>query len=210
MTMPAIHTPMLNVKELPPVRARPTRSARASIDGICDEQSERPASANETRRPDTPSDTPPHTPYAMSRPIGRTSDPGQRPTVAMLTKLAKPSGSCLDDYEMIAILGHGSSARVWGAKHILSGTPVAIKVIAKVNETVTPTRVFQESDIMEALGQHTYVVTLHAAFQTHESLCFVMRYAANGDLYGVLRKAYEGVIPEIPPRRGLGEECTKV
>ena len=182
------------VMPLPPVRPRLTGREAKGSDGFCLDETRR-------MRPTVPRKSPQRqTRRHMSTMIRKHTN---TPTGGVV------NGISVDDYEMISILGKGSSGIVWGARHIASGMPVALKILTKLNMVVTPSRVFKEKEIMEMLGHHPHIVSLYAAFQTHESLIFVMRYAENGDLFLLLRGKFQRRGSD-DKHRGFGEECAKV
>ena len=177
---------------LPPVGSRPMTKARESLDGF-NLGDNRAIRTSHEHQPGAPMTARPSHTRGMNRNMS-----------IMLRKCT--SGVTLDDYEMIAVVGKGSTGRVWGARHTGTGLPVAVKILPKLDSSVS--RVLKEREIMDKLGQHPYVVSLYAAFQTHESLIFVMRYAENGDLFVLLRQIFSEAQQEED--RGLGEQGSMV
>merc|ERR1711953_1486738 len=100
-----------------------------------------------------------------------------------------------DDYIFGKLIGEGSFSSVFLAKDVKLNKEVAIKVceqrqIIKEKKTEYITR---ERDILKKIIDHwdnnfPYFVSLYAAFKDHQRLYFVMTYAKNGDLLGLISK----------------------
>ncbi|KAM4811322.1 sperm motility kinase Z-like [Urocitellus parryii] len=83
-------------------------------------------------------------------------------------------------YEPLGVVGQGSFAKVFLARHILSGTKVAVKVLRK-GAGPTLSWVLSELDIMKGL-EHPHVVQLLEIVQTPGTAYVVMEHMAGGQL----------------------------
>jgi len=91
---------------------------------------------------------------------------------------------CLNDFEMMKVLGKGTFGKVMLARDKRSSELVAIKILKKdvimakdeVTHTLTENAVLQST-------QHPFLTGLRASFQTKDLLCFVMEYVNGGELF---------------------------
>uniref|UniRef100_A0A672RRN6 protein kinase C n=1 Tax=Sinocyclocheilus grahami TaxID=75366 RepID=A0A672RRN6_SINGR len=100
----------------------------------------------------------------------------------------RPSKSslCLQDFQMIAVLGRGHFGKVLLSEYKRSGKVYAIKALKKgdivardeVESLMCEKRIFETVNST----RHPFLVNLFACFQTPEHVCFVMEYTAGGDL----------------------------
>jgi serine/threonine protein kinase len=96
-------------------------------------------------------------------------------------------------YEIISPLNHGSFGMVFQAKDLVTGEPVAIKVITKSNAANTWPSAFavdersEELDIHLRIASHPNVVNLLQSFETQNHIYLVLEFCANGDLYEAIR-----------------------
>jgi protein-serine/threonine kinase len=93
------------------------------------------------------------------------------------------------DFELIRILGQGSTGIVWHARRLQNNQECAVKMLDKqqIATSHSATRVVAEREILTMLD-HPFVVQLHFAFQDATKVYFVMDYAAGGDFYNFLRQ----------------------
>uniref|UniRef100_A0A8C7UFK9 protein kinase C n=1 Tax=Oncorhynchus mykiss TaxID=8022 RepID=A0A8C7UFK9_ONCMY len=92
----------------------------------------------------------------------------------------------LRDFKCVAVLGRGHFGKVLLAEYKSTGEMFAIKALKK-GDIVARDEVDSlmcEKRIFEAVNsvRHPFLVNLFACFQTQEHVCFVMEYAAGGDL----------------------------
>uniref|UniRef100_A0A3P9IZ09 protein kinase C n=1 Tax=Oryzias latipes TaxID=8090 RepID=A0A3P9IZ09_ORYLA len=92
----------------------------------------------------------------------------------------------LQDFRCVAVLGRGHFGKVLLAEYKSTGEMFAIKALKK-GDIVARDEVDSlmcEKRIFEAVNsvRHPFLVNLFACFQTPEHVCFVMEYAAGGDL----------------------------
>uniref|UniRef100_A0AAQ4NT05 protein kinase C n=1 Tax=Gasterosteus aculeatus aculeatus TaxID=481459 RepID=A0AAQ4NT05_GASAC len=92
----------------------------------------------------------------------------------------------LKDFKCVAVLGRGHFGKVLLAEYKSTGEMFAIKALKK-GDIVARDEVDSlmcEKRIFEAVNsvRHPFLVNLFACFQTQEHVCFVMEYAAGGDL----------------------------
>ncbi|KAL2090342.1 hypothetical protein ACEWY4_015030 [Coilia grayii] len=92
----------------------------------------------------------------------------------------------LDDFKCVAVLGRGHFGKVLLAEYKSTGEMFAIKALKKgdivardeVDSLMCEKRIFETVNSV----RHPFLVNLFACFQTREHVCFVMEYAAGGDL----------------------------
>uniref|UniRef100_A0A8C5FG03 protein kinase C n=1 Tax=Gadus morhua TaxID=8049 RepID=A0A8C5FG03_GADMO len=98
----------------------------------------------------------------------------------------RPAGYCLKDFKCVAVLGRGHFGKVLLAEYKSTGEMFAIKALKKgdivardeVDSLMCEKRIFETVNSV----RHPFLVNLFACFQTQEHVCFVMEYAAGGDL----------------------------
>jgi serine/threonine protein kinase len=95
----------------------------------------------------------------------------------------------ITDFELIQIIGQGSTGIVWHARRLVDGQECAVKILDKqqIIGTSSSTRVVAEREILTMLD-HPFVIQLHFAFQDDIRVYFVMDYAAGGDFYNFLKQ----------------------
>ncbi|KAG8512383.1 Serine/threonine-protein kinase MARK2 [Galemys pyrenaicus] len=91
----------------------------------------------------------------------------------------------LTHYEVLWSLGEGVFGKVKLARHKLTGTQVALKVIQKT-WWVRSESLEREVCIMKALN-HPHIIQLFQVLDTKDELILVMEYAEGGDLHDYLR-----------------------
>ncbi|XP_035277483.1 serine/threonine-protein kinase N2 isoform X2 [Anguilla anguilla] len=92
----------------------------------------------------------------------------------------------LKDFKCIAVLGRGHFGKVLLAEYKNTGEMFAIKALKKgdivardeVDSLMCEKRIFETVNSV----RHPFLVNLFACFQTEHHACFVMEYAAGGDL----------------------------
>ncbi|XP_055102383.1 serine/threonine-protein kinase N2-like [Symphalangus syndactylus] len=92
----------------------------------------------------------------------------------------------LQDFRCYAVLGRGHFGKVLLAEYKLTNEMFAIKALKKgdivaqdeVDSLMCEKRIFETVNSV----RHPFLVNLFACFQTKEHVCFVMEYAAGGDL----------------------------
>uniref|UniRef100_A0A8C2A7J2 protein kinase C n=1 Tax=Cyprinus carpio TaxID=7962 RepID=A0A8C2A7J2_CYPCA len=92
----------------------------------------------------------------------------------------------LTDFKCVAVLGRGHFGKVLLAEYKTTGEMFAIKALKKgdivardeVDSLMCEKRIFETVNSV----RHPFLVNLFACFQTKEHVCFVMEYAAGGDL----------------------------
>ncbi|XP_021336197.1 MAP/microtubule affinity-regulating kinase 3a isoform X1 [Danio rerio] len=103
------------------------------------------------------------------------------------------SGSGLDDvhpvignYRLLKTIGKGNFAKVKLARHILTGSEVAIKMIDKTQLNPTSLqKLSREVTIMKNLN-HPNIVKLFEVIETEKTLFLVMEYASGGEVFDYL------------------------
>uniref|UniRef100_A0A3Q0SWH8 protein kinase C n=1 Tax=Amphilophus citrinellus TaxID=61819 RepID=A0A3Q0SWH8_AMPCI len=98
----------------------------------------------------------------------------------------EPFHFSLQDFKCVAVLGRGHFGKVLLAEYKITGEMFAIKALKKgdivardeVDSLMCEKRIFETVNSV----RHPFLVNLFACFQTQEHVCFVMEYAAGGDL----------------------------
>uniref|UniRef100_A0A3B4EVF4 protein kinase C n=1 Tax=Pundamilia nyererei TaxID=303518 RepID=A0A3B4EVF4_9CICH len=119
---------------------------------------------------------------------GSSSLPGS-PTPSRYTAIQQPQTPfqfSLQDFKCVAVLGRGHFGKVLLAEYKSTGEMFAIKALKKgdivardeVDSLMCEKRIFETVNSV----RHPFLVNLFACFQTQEHVCFVMEYAAGGDL----------------------------
>ncbi|XP_026877313.2 serine/threonine-protein kinase N2 isoform X2 [Electrophorus electricus] len=117
---------------------------------------------------------------------------GQQPELALTnqqttgTREEQDSQFTLADFRCAAVLGRGHFGKVLLAEYKSTGEMFAIKALKKGDIVARDDMdgVMCEKRIFETVNsaRHPFLVNLFACFQTQEHVCFVMEYAAGGDL----------------------------
>ncbi|XP_058124789.1 serine/threonine-protein kinase N isoform X2 [Anopheles coustani] len=95
-------------------------------------------------------------------------------------------GLSLDSFRLLSVLGRGHFGKVILAQYKTTGEYFAIKALKKgdiiardeVESLLSEKRIFEVANTM----RHPFLVNLFSCFQTDQHVCFVMEYAAGGDL----------------------------
>jgi carbon catabolite-derepressing protein kinase len=115
------------------------------------------------------------------------------------TKLGAP---LLGKYELGRLLGRGTFAKVYYARAINGGDPVAVKVLDKPQLAATgmATRVLHEVSAMRRL-RHPNVLRLHEVLATRSKVYLVTELAPGGDLLSRIASLPARRLPEHAARR---------
>ncbi|CAL5092532.1 unnamed protein product [Urochloa decumbens] len=122
---------------------------------------------------------------------------------AMDSKSKKQSKSLLGKYELGRLLGRGTFAKVYLARPVAGGEPVAVKVLDKAEVMATEgmaPRVLREVTAMRRL-RHPNVLRLHEVLATRAKIYLVMELAPGGDLLSRLTSLPRRRLPEHAARR---------
>ncbi|KAJ8797901.1 hypothetical protein J1605_017103 [Eschrichtius robustus] len=93
----------------------------------------------------------------------------------------------IDDFEILHTIGEGIFSKVKLARHILTGTQVAVKVIKKRRQSFSSVQALsREVCNMKALN-HPNIVKLLGVTDTEDTLFLVMEYVSGGDMYRYLK-----------------------
>ncbi|KAI9582446.1 hypothetical protein GQX74_009833 [Glossina fuscipes] len=92
----------------------------------------------------------------------------------------------MDNFRMLSVLGRGHFGKVILSQLRTNNQYYAIKALKKgdiiardeVESLLSEKRIFEVANAM----RHPFLVNLYACFQTEQHVCFVMEYAAGGDL----------------------------
>lgn len=101
-----------------------------------------------------------------------------------LEYVQQPKKMCLDDFNLIKLIGRGSWGKVMLSREKSTGFLYAIKILKKhviiaqneVGHTLTESRVLRTTN-------HPFLIALKYSFRDGERLCFVMEYAGGGELF---------------------------
>ncbi|MFT7799911.1 serine/threonine-protein kinase SIK1-like [Arapaima gigas] len=89
-------------------------------------------------------------------------------------------------YEILRTLGKGNSAVVKLARHKVTKTQVAIKIIDKTRlNSSNLEKVYREVQIMKLLN-HPHIIKLYQVMETKDMLYIVTEYAKNGEMFDYL------------------------
>ena len=90
----------------------------------------------------------------------------------------------IDDFQLLKVVGRGSFGKVYMAKKKDNGRIYAVKTLKKdfIIRTNQTNNTKIERDIMQQIT-HPFVVKLHYAFQSSESLYFVTDFLNGGELF---------------------------
>ena len=96
---------------------------------------------------------------------------------------------CLDDFEIIRLLGKGEYGKVLLVQKKKTSSLFALKILKKrlIEEKKQIQHTLSERSILQKVD-HPYIVHLHAAFHTKEKLYLVLEYCPGGELYFHLSK----------------------
>ena len=102
---------------------------------------------------------------------------------------ASPSAAvCLDDFELLRVVGRGSYGKVLQVRNKASGEVLAMKVLHKsvvvARNQVEHTQA--ERAILESID-HPFLIRLRFAFQTEHKLYMVMPYCRGGEVFHHLK-----------------------
>jgi len=94
-------------------------------------------------------------------------------------------------YDMEDTIGAGHFAKVKLARHVVTGSVVAVKIIDKTKlDDVAKTHLNKEVNCMK-LVQHPNVVKLYQVIDTQSKLYLILEYGDGGDLYDhIMEKGY--------------------
>lgn len=96
------------------------------------------------------------------------------------------TGMSIENFRLISVLGRGHFGKVILSQYRSTGEYFAIKALKKgdiiardeVESLLSEKRIFEVANSI----RHPFLVNLFACFQTEAHVCFVMEYAAGGDL----------------------------
>ncbi|XP_056636168.1 serine/threonine-protein kinase N isoform X2 [Diorhabda sublineata] len=99
---------------------------------------------------------------------------------------SQSTGLNIDNFRLISVLGRGHFGKVILSQYRNTGEYFAIKALKKgdiiardeVESLLSEKRIFEVANCI----RHPFLVNLFACFQTDAHVCFVMEYAAGGDL----------------------------
>ena len=119
------------------------------------------------------------------QPYPRRSSLLHQQTAVVPQKPADASMS-LDNFKFVSVLGRGHFGKVILARYLNTSEYFAIKALKKgdiiardeVESLLAEKRIFEVANSM----RHPFLVNMFACFQTPSHVCFVMEYAAGGEL----------------------------
>jgi len=123
------------------------------------------------------------------RPPFPPSHPASRPRARPLPRdaaLGQYGSMALDQFRLISVLGRGHFGKVILGQYRTTNEYFAIKALKKadiisrdeVESLLAEKRIFEVANSV----RHPFLVNLFSCFQTESHVCFVMEYAAGGDL----------------------------
>ena len=93
-------------------------------------------------------------------------------------------GACLDDFEIIRLLGKGEYGKVLLVQRKNTSDLFALKILKKklIQEKNQVEHTWSERSILHR-SRHPYIIHLHSAFHTRDKLYLVLEYCPGGELY---------------------------
>lgn len=131
-----------------------------------------------------PEDEPTFDTPTARRPVGR--EQSYRDSAYESRRHSRYTGMSIDHFKLISVLGRGHFGKVILSQYRNTGEYFAIKALKKgdiiardeVESLLSEKRIFEVANSI----RHPFLVNLFACFQTEAHVCFVMEYAAGGDL----------------------------
>jgi serum/glucocorticoid-regulated kinase 2 len=119
----------------------------------------------------------------------RTTALRKRTTVLYVHKKNERKEICVDDFELLKVLGKGAFGKVVLAQKRDNRKFYAIKILNKqrIVETNQMEHTIAEKTILQHIN-HPFLVGLEYAFQTDEKLYFVLQFMKGGELFQHLRR----------------------
>ncbi|XP_059483391.1 serine/threonine-protein kinase N isoform X3 [Neocloeon triangulifer] len=123
-------------------------------------------------------------PQVVRRPVARGLE--YRDSAYESRRHSQFTGMSLDHFRLISVLGRGHFGKVILSQYRSTGEYFAIKALKKgdiiardeVESLLAEKRIFEVANAQ----RHPFLVNLFSCFQTENHVCFVMEYAAGGDL----------------------------
>ncbi|GFP90209.1 cbl-interacting serine/threonine-protein kinase 6 [Phtheirospermum japonicum] len=99
-------------------------------------------------------------------------------------------GALHGKYELGRLLGHGTFAKVYHARHLLTGKSVAMKVVGKekVIRVGMMEQVKREISVMKMMQRHTNIVELHEVMASKTKIYFAMEFVRGGELFAKISR----------------------
>ncbi|KAL3629617.1 CBL-interacting serine/threonine-protein kinase 6 [Castilleja foliolosa] len=93
-------------------------------------------------------------------------------------------------YELGRLLGHGTFAKVYHARHLQTGKSVAMKVVGKekVIRVGMMEQVKREISVMKMMQRHPNIVELHEVMASKTKIYFAMEFVRGGELFAKIAK----------------------
>nr|XP_045584228.1 atypical protein kinase C-like isoform X2 [Procambarus clarkii] len=139
------------------------------------------------------------TPVEMPATTGKSSEP--------MSPAGQAGQYCLEDFELIRVIGRGSYAKVLMVELKKTKRIYAMKVIKKtlVTDDEDIDWVQTEKHVFETASNHPFLVGLHSCFQTPSRLFFVIEFVRGGDLMFHMQRQRR--LPEEHARFYAAEIC---
>ncbi|KAL5248869.1 hypothetical protein ACHWQZ_G017905 [Mnemiopsis leidyi] len=101
-----------------------------------------------------------------------------------------PGGITLDDFDLMAVIGRGSYAKVLMVKLKSTQKTYAMKIIKKsiIDDEDDIEWVQTEKNVFEQASNHPFLVGLHSCFQTTSRIVFVIEFVNGGDMMFHMQK----------------------
>uniref|UniRef100_A0A8C0C4L3 non-specific serine/threonine protein kinase n=1 Tax=Balaenoptera musculus TaxID=9771 RepID=A0A8C0C4L3_BALMU len=100
---------------------------------------------------------------------------------------AGPRFLVLRAQEILHTIGEGIFSKVKLARHILTGTQVAVKIIKKRRQSFSSVQALSREVCNMKAVNHPNIVELLGVIDTEDTLFLVMEYVSGGDMYRYLK-----------------------
>ncbi|KAG9456297.1 hypothetical protein H6P81_000805 [Aristolochia fimbriata] len=124
-----------------------------------------------------------------SRPASRLPSSGRPTFFFFFPPEAAPPNVLHGKYELGRLLGHGTFAKVYHARHLVTGKSVAMKVVTKekVIKVGMTDQVTREISVMNMV-RHPNIVELHEVMASKSKIYFAMELVRGGELFSKVAK----------------------
>ncbi|XP_066250537.1 serine/threonine-protein kinase N isoform X3 [Euwallacea similis] len=185
----------LSQSSTPSPQGQPPRDWTTPVSTPVDETPPPPVAKKRTSAPSLPPPPPPprldpepsfEQPQVVRRPVAREVSYRDSAYESRRQSQSQQAAMTAEHFRLISVLGRGHFGKVILSQYKNTGEYFAIKALKKgdiiardeVESLLSEKRIFEVANSI----RHPFLVNLFACFQTDAHVCFVMEYAAGGDL----------------------------